>query len=362
MQNKRIAIVTDAFNRQNGGAAAFVNLYDSLKSKVKELKIFTFRRESYKNIIDLVRLKQFYKINRIKDINALSDFDVVFFHPAIKEIAQLVSIKRCNSKFITFHFANVPKFHENRIFYSHLKSIDNLVFSSIGHLEDYTEQTEYDDSLPQGRLLLPTVNEKILNSIQKSTTELRTINVNSELNFICIGSIQPRKNQKFIIEELIKFSLVTEAKIKIKFYGTFSGIHKNYCKDFKELVNLTKGYKNLEVCYMGHKNNKVVYLDLVESDITILASREEGFATVIRESLCLSKLVITSKLRGNYGVLKHLDNCLEFGLDGKNELLDILKNLQNFNINQIRLNGRQTYLKMLSNYQYEINLRTLIDS
>lgn len=114
-------------------------------------------------------------------------------------------------------------------------------------------------------------------------------NENKRIKMICVGSVTERKGQRFIIEALRELSAIERSYLYITFVGDGD------IKD--ELVALSHKYDIEEcVCFAGI-SNRVDEL-LMDSDVFILASKDEGFPIAILEAMRMSLPIISTSIAG----------------------------------------------------------------
>ncbi len=137
------------------------------------------------------------------------------------------------------------------------------------------------------------VNEKKIFYIQNGMESYpkRSVSLHNPIEIICVGTINPRKNQESIVRALIK---CVERKINI------DNIHFTLVGDGDKLpllLTLSKDY-GLEkyISFVGSSNEVDEYL--LNADIFILPSVSEGLPMAILEAMRLSLPIVSTRVGG----------------------------------------------------------------
>lgn len=181
-----------------------------------------------------------------------------------------------------------------------------------------------------------------LHAVQKGI--LLLIKRNIEIS--CIGTVNERKGQRFIVETLNILN-TTGSLPEIHFTIIGDGAIKN------ELEILVKKY-NIEkyISFIGNSNKVTEYL--LQSDIFILPSLDEGFPIAILEAMRASLPIVSTKVGG-------IPEMLENGVNGifidpsTKGVCDFISNINNYDWKAM---GEKSYQIFLEKF----TVKTMIDS
>ena len=126
-----------------------------------------------------------------------------------------------------------------------------------------------------------------LETIEKGMQEESEIKDSNLMNLISVARFHPQKS----IQRLLNASLyATKKELYHNLYLIGGG------EEEKELKEFVKENQMDYVHFLGYKQNP--YADMKKSDLFVLSSLYEGFATVINESLITGTPVLTTKVSG----------------------------------------------------------------
>ena len=126
-----------------------------------------------------------------------------------------------------------------------------------------------------------------LETIEKGMQEESEIKDSNLMNLISVARFHPQKS----IQRLLNASLyATKKELYHNLYLIGGG------EEEKELKAFVKENQMDYVHFLGYKQNP--YADMKKSDLFVLSSLYEGFATVINESLITGTPVLTTKVSG----------------------------------------------------------------
>lgn len=125
------------------------------------------------------------------------------------------------------------------------------------------------------------------------------INYNHKYNLISAGRLDKRKN---ILLQIEAVKHLVEKKYDISLYILGNGPDFNFLKSKISKYNLTNN-----IYLLGHINNPYPYLK--KSDLLLVSSLQEGFPTIIVESLSLGVPVVTTLVGG-------VDELITPGING----------------------------------------------
>ena len=140
---------------------------------------------------------------------------------------------------------------------------------------------------------IPPVEENKFDSLKNKSIK----NKSKELKIIMIGSVQFRKGQHYLIDIAKKLK---ESKLSYKIEVLGNILDHKYFQEIKTLIK--KEYLNKFIIFKGHKKMYLKYL--VQSDIFLLLSKEEGFSRAFREALYSEIYSIVFPLKGHFDITK----------------------------------------------------------
>jgi glycosyltransferase involved in cell wall biosynthesis len=285
------------------------------KFKVKEYFNF-FRR----NVKKLFQVYSFIKKNNNVDLCFLNSS--VCFMEAIPvvllKIPYILSVKEKINPYIIRKI--IYKFYD-------ITSLKIITISKYlkKEIENVTNKKDIE-------IIYSTVNE---NYFDKSLSQDIKNKNNSLTNFkiLNIGSIYPLKGQHILAKAMLRLQksninaeFIGEV-IDYKYYSHISEI-KNSISN-KDVIKFTKGLNKIDLI------NKIL-----ESDIVVITSEEEGQSLIILEALYLEKPIITTKVGIANEIIKNNVNGLLYEYGDVNKLCDLILKLKN---------DRQLYDLLVSN-------------
>ena len=153
----------------------------------------------------------------------------------------------------------------------------------------------------------------------------------------CTGSINARKGQRLIIEALKNIPKDILKEIHIDFIG-----------DGSDRIPLEMMVKDNElekhVSFLGLIPNNEVYKYLANNNIFILMSKNEGLPISIIEAMRESMAIISTEVSGIPELVKTGYNGILLNPNTE-ELIDLLKRLNNYDWIQMGLNSRRRFEK-----------------
>jgi glycosyltransferase involved in cell wall biosynthesis len=180
--------------------------------------------------------------------------------------------------------------------------------------------------------------------------------VSNDFIFLCIGGLQPRKGQTFLLEAFSKVHQELEGA-RLHFVGEG--------KDRQRLQHLIKEYGLGEKVFLsGNLNKKDIIRKIDSARVVVSASEKETFGLTLAEAFLRGKPVISAKSGGP----EELINPTNGLLCEKNDLNDMVKCLKqmyhdykNYSADQIRKEAQSKFSEgviiplMISNYKAHLN-------
>jgi len=141
-------------------------------------------------------------------------------------------------------------------------------------------------------------------------------------NIICVASIQPRKNQNFLIECMPEM-LEINPNIKLHFIGHTAAFSQDWSSSLFDTIR--NDFRVDQIEYLGVKDNILEYIYC--SDLLILPSLSEALPVTILEAMALKTPVIASNVDGITELIEHKTDGLLFNPYNKEEFIQLFKYL-----------------------------------
>ncbi len=326
----KVFIRTAHLSRYSGGSSTVVDFGDAaLENGYKVIyltKFGPFDRLSYARNIQIrnrisLRFKQdntlLKIINKICDFLSRTNSDTsiksgdIYFCNLNDFPKNIKSLKTKNIKFIHNHAASLDQalnaFKENpnlkissknkvleKKYLKKLRLFDYVLFQNSHHMIDYKERCKKHKIESQKSFFhIPPVEENKIDSLKNKSIK----NKSKELKIIMIGSVQFRKGQHYLIDIAKKLK---ESKLSFKIQVLGNILDHKYFQEINTLIK--KEYLNKFIIFKGHKKSYLKYL--VQSDIFLLLSKEEGFSRAFREALYSEIYSIVFPLKGHFDITK----------------------------------------------------------
>jgi len=171
--------------------------------------------------------------------------------------------------------------------------------------------------------------EKLLKT-EKNFFKKKLNITDKKFNIVCIASIQPRKNQNFLIEcfpDLIKI----KPNIKLRLIGPIAPFTKDWASSL--LNKIGRCYTSDQIEYLGVKDNPLEYIYC--SNLLILPSISEAMPITILEAMALKTPIIASNVDGIPELIEDKKEGLLFSPYNKVKFIELFKfiveNPQNLN-------------------------------
>lgn len=292
----KILIVSEGFNRKNGGNGSFLDMariFISLKYKVY---LHPTKRNWLLYIIEILLCVFDWKVLKaryIKELSIKDKFDYIFISPAIDQaIIHKLRLRNINSKLVTIQTGDIPKGNDFIQYNIDRSVFDYIFFQSERHFKNY-KLAEKDKKMPKPILTYASTNEARLKFFKmlKINSNVRTI--------VCCGSIQPRKNQINLAKYFDKYIKASgKNNVQLLFIGPTLKSHKEYTNKFIEIIKDKK--------YIRYLGNRFYYpLYMASSDMMLIGSLNEGLSTIIRESIFYNKIICSTNIDGSLGLLSN---------------------------------------------------------
>lgn len=324
----------------------------TLKIRIK--KILTYFRNLNNSFFIALNLYITYfrhakKISKYY-VNDNNNDNIVFLHDIFTCYYFLKYNKNKNKKIILILHNNGDTFNmlknyysdlENKIIYKYLLYIEKIVLKRISNI-GFVAKKPLDDFKEKSNISSKNL-FYIYNGVADLGYRLKEFN---KYNLVCVGSLSHRKNQMIILESLLNVKEEIYKKIYITFVG--DGVIRNELESFIKSKNLES-----KVTFIGFTNNVLKYL--LDNNIFILPSKDEGFPMSILEGMSIGMPIISTNIAGIPEMID--DKKTGFLIEPNEEsLTNTLNQLDNYDL---ELMGRKSYdkfnsqfsqLKMLNEY------------
>ncbi len=170
-----------------------------------------------------------------------------------------------------------------------LRQIDGFVV-----LSDYGLKTCLDFGIPREKIWLRPnpCDEKIFAKIgfKEKNRIKKSLGLPDKYILLNAGIIQPRKNQLFLCKCV---NQLKNKDVLLLFLGPIRNEFKSYHEELKEYIS--KNHLSDNIIFLGEKDNVNEYM--IAADLTVFASKYEGFPNIIAESMISGLPIITLELQ-----------------------------------------------------------------
>lgn len=191
--------------------------------------------------------------------------------------------------------------------------------------------------------------EKNIKVLRNFTFKSNTYDFKKEKDyFLYFGRLSQEKGIEVILKALKK----SNKELKVKIVGT--GPQEKFLKTKAKKLGL-----NNQVEFLGWKDPKELENIILEAKGIIMPSLWlENMPFSLLESLEKSKILIASNIGGFKEMIKDKENGFLFNPGKEEELKDILENLDNYNLEEIKQKAQETALKLNLEKHYKELLHT----
>lgn len=226
---------------------------------------------------------------------------------------------------------------------------DTVLFQSPDQADDFTALTGL--SKRWASVLRPTTNEvNVLASNQQ-----RSPYTHGRFVVVCVGSIQPRKQQVHALETFARVA-DDHPRTELHFVGGLS--NTNYTKKLLEYIEDLKIANRVFV--HGHRNDHLRFM--AHADVLLQSSESEGVSRVLREAMLLRLPIVSYAISGTAGTLEPDRDAL---LARPNDIDDLSRQLRRIiesdTLRHTVMNSAfKRYLLQHSYAKYACSLRDLV--
>jgi len=276
--------------------------------------------------------------------------NIIFFNDIFTCYYYLKSNKENGSKIVLVMHTNgdtqkmlrgyYPKL-ESSIFYKKLLAIEKFVLKEV-------DKVGFVADIPRRHFieLHPNFDESktffVYNGIENKAFDLtKKTEMANKIKFCCVGSLSERKGQSLIINTLI--SLPEEVIRNFEFVFVGDGPDRN------RLETLVKNFDLGEnVFFVGSVSNVEKYL--LESDLFILCSQDEGLPISIIEAMRAGLPIVTTNVGGIPELVIDNVNGIVINPDNQEELKDVLLNIYNqkYNFKEMSLASQEIFKNLFT--------------
>lgn len=383
-----IYIFTSAISRKNGGNSSIVDLANGMVELNYKVNVFTYfgfmdkyiyKPTAVSNKLKIKVLKN--KIYKLKNppikkylLNKILNLLYIFDNMSLKNSIIIDAIglpdkviqdlKSNNCKIIFNHAgscdAMIKYFGTNGVkknnldkskqeYLEMINCYDYILFQSLSQAKELFKLAKWKKN--KTIVLRPSVSMKDIDNIKNKNC----IFDENIFNVVIVGSVQERKGQHLLPKI---YKILDESVKNIKFH--IVGNIVNY--DYKDKIEkeITKFGQNGKIIFHGFKSNYLEYIS--NADIILQVSEEEGVSRILREAMCLKKMIISFRLNGTNDLLEDGKDCL---LSDYNDLESIANNiLKVYNdrdlLSTYALKAFENFEKKYSKKEYLKQLKNII--
>lgn len=308
-------------------------------------------------------LVPYFRSNIVKlYISSNKSDDIVFVHDLLSCYKYIKQRKNLNVKIVLVMHSNGDTFSmyreyyktiEKSFFYNYLLQIEKKVLKNIdrlGFVAEYPSKNfmvfhpEFDK-----KKIFYVYNGLALNS-KKNYQPSNNINT---YEICCVGTISERKGQRFIVEALYKISQDSNIP-KVHFSIIGEGTIKEELEVLSKQYNVSK-----YISFYGSSSNVDNFL--INSNIFILPSVNEGFPIAILEAMRVGLPIVSTQVGGIPEMIEEGYNgiFIEPSADG---VYDFLFNIAKYDWKTMGVNSRDFFLKKFTEEQMIESYSNLLKS
>ncbi|MDO6812884.1 glycosyltransferase family 4 protein [Tenacibaculum soleae] len=303
--------------------------------------IFYYFQRKTNNKKFLIDLKTHFLIKKISP-------DVIYIH-GFSKIYHVIFFKfylKKNTKIIIQHHAERPPHNwlKKNILSKLDKFVDAYIFTSIDMADNWISK-----DLISSRV-------KIFTQPELSTHFSYNSTIKKDANlFIWVGRLNKNKDPITIIEAFISYIKINSKAKLVLFYS-----EKELEKKIIDILNLS-GITN-EIKLMGVIDNSELEEWYQKSTYFLLGSYYEGGSTALIESMACGCIPIITNIASNRAITENGKYAKLFKPGDKEDLLEKLKSLKNFNSKSLSLKIKNHFNNKLSFKALSSGLEKLIET
>lgn len=184
----------------------------------------------------------------------------------------------------------------------------------------------------------------------KENQNTRDHNFKLTYEILFVGRFDFQKGIDILINAI---NILDKEQLKLRYNFTIIGTSVN--NDQKYSFNETK---NINIKQIGWLDSKALERQYLSHDLIILPSRWEGFAMVPLEAMSYSIPILASDIDPFREIIKDNHNGLLFKQCSAEDLAKVLKDINNKNLNRIKLEAYKNFMK---NYTDEVMNKKTVD-
>lgn len=322
-----------------------------VRGKVKKYIRANLYKSKFLSLIFLKRADRY--IQRLIDFyfSLGNDSDYVIFHSVAECYHYLIRNKKNDVKTVCFFHTDGIPLKMEEIYYPKLRgskyflkllarerfvveNVDLCVFIAEHGRKNFLTYYPFVD-ISKTRLILNGI-EDFSREEQNYMSSSINNSSNIKYRFCCVGTINTRKGHRIIIDAL---SMLDRSKLS-RFHFTFVG-------DGAERVFLEKIVKDSglseNVEFIGAVDNKEIFKYLLNSDIYILMSKNEGLPISIIEAMRASLPIISTKIAGIPELVNETNGILIE--PAASQLVSVFSDMENYNWKEMGEKSRKRFLE-----------------
>lgn len=202
--------------------------------------------------------------------------------------------------------------------------------------------------------LLPTCQESAIIEVQQQPSIWED---KHGFHIVCVGSLQPRKNQELAIKALNLVVRKRSEKVWLHFVG--SEVDERYALSLRKTA-LELGVRD-KVLFHGHRGDYLKFI--VNASVVLQTSLAEGVSRILREAMFAKRAIIASHISGTGELLRDYESAL-FGIPGSVESFaeHLLRLLDDKELrSMLGNNAFRRYMLRHSNVKYRANVSKMVE-
>ncbi len=259
--------------------------------------------------------RNLYTALKIAKLIQINKYDIISCHTTLAGLITRFAVVLSGEKCRVIYTCHGYLFSDNSSIKSRLYLFFECIFSSVTDTLIVMNHEDYDiaKKYKLGKKIIFTYG---MGLDKNKFSKINKFNKDT-FNFLCVGELSKRKNQKMII---LAFSDIIKNNLNASLTFAGDGKNFNYCKNLAHSLGIEKN-----INFLGHCDD--VFSLYKNADCVVSASFSEGLPFNIMEALYCGIPVIASNIKGHSDLIVNSENGMLFSLSDQAELTMLMKKL-----------------------------------